>query len=89
MPDVASVLREEIRRLARKEVKSATSAQSKQIKDLKSSIKVLRNQVASLQKALTASRKAGAAGKSDALKIGPFDVPPRISTHGIFVCIVP
>ena len=82
MPDVASVLREEIRRLARKEVKSATSAQSKQIRDLKSGIKVLRGQVASLQKALTASRRAGAAAngkspeeeKTKAVRVSPTSI---------------
>ena len=57
MPDVATVLREEIRRLARKEVKTATSLQTKQIRDLKNGIQVLRSQVASLDKALTASRR--------------------------------
>ena len=82
MPDVASVLREEIRRLSRKEVKSAASAQSKQIRDLKSGIRVLRGQVASLQKALAASRKAGATAnstspeqdKSRAVRISPASI---------------
>ena len=82
MPDVASVLREEIRRLARKEVKSATSTHSKQIRDLKSGMKVLRGQVASLQKMLAASRKAAAAANgtspeqetSRAVRISPASI---------------
>ena len=61
MPDVASVLRDEIRRLARKEVKSATSAQSSQIRDLKNVIRALRGEVASLQKALSTSRQSAKA----------------------------
>lgn len=61
MPDVASVLRDEIRRLARKEVKSATSAQSAQISDLKNVIRALRGEVASLQKELSTSRRSAAA----------------------------
>ena len=61
MPDVASVLREEIRRLARKEARAATSVHSKQIKDLRSAVKCLRGQVSGLQKRL-AEAKAQAAG---------------------------
>ena len=61
MPDVASVLRDEIRRLARKEVKSATSSQSSQIRDLKNVIRALRGEVASLQKALSTSRRSAKA----------------------------
>ena len=61
MPDVASVLRDEIRRLARKEVKSATSTQSSQIRDLKNVIRALRGEVASLQKALSTSRRSAKA----------------------------
>tara|TARA_Y100001960_G_C14357698_1_gene672744 strand:- start:46 stop:480 length:435 start_codon:yes stop_codon:yes gene_type:complete len=61
MPDVASVLRDEIRRLARKEIKSATSTQSKQVRDLKNVVRALRREVASLQKELSASRRSAAA----------------------------
>ena len=63
MPDIAAVLRDEIRRLARKEMKTATSLQTKQIKDLKNGIKALRTQLVSLQKALTALRRAGTTTK--------------------------
>jgi len=61
MPDVASVLRDEIRRLARKEIKSATSTQSKQVRDLKNVVRALRREVASLQKELSASRRSAEA----------------------------
>jgi hypothetical protein len=37
----------------------------------------------------TRSRSARSAGKSEARKNGPFDVPPRISVHGIAVCNMP
>ena len=53
MPDVASVLKQEITRLARKEVAAITSQQGKQIQILKSNVRDLKQQVASLNKAVT------------------------------------
>ena len=53
MPDIASVLKQEITRLARKEVAVTVQQQSKQIQSLKASIRNLRDQVATLEKTLS------------------------------------
>ena len=83
MPDVASVLKEEIRRLARKEVKTATSAQAKQIRDLKSVVKELRGQVSGLQKRLTAVRTQAASVKTSVDDSGEEKKAIRISPASI------
>ena len=59
MPDVATVLKQEITRLARKEVRAVAQHQSKQIQSLKATIRNLRDQVASLEKSLSAALKNG------------------------------
>ena len=53
MPDVASVLKQEITRLARKEVAARTARQSKQIKGLKDTVRDLKQQVAALTQAVS------------------------------------
>lgn len=52
MPNVASVLKQEIARLARKQVMAATRRQSKQMRSLKATLRDLRAQVASLNHAV-------------------------------------
>ena len=53
MPDIASVLKQEIMRLARKEVAVIVQPQSKQIQSLEASIRNLPAQVATLEKTLS------------------------------------
>ena len=65
MPDIASVLKEEITRLARKEVKSATGTQSKQIQSLKTNLRDLKSQIAALQKSLSRSNSTPAAAPDE------------------------
>ncbi len=50
MPDVATVLKQEIRRLAKKEIMIVAADQSKQIRGLKGTVRDLRKQVAALEK---------------------------------------
>lgn len=52
MPNVAAVLREEISRLARKEVAAVTGRQAEQIKQLKTAVRGLKAEVATLQREL-------------------------------------
>lgn len=52
MPDVASVLKQEISRIARKEIAATTRIQSKQIQSLKSTVRDLKAQVASLNQSV-------------------------------------
>lgn len=53
MPDVASVLKQEIARIARKEVTAATKQHAKQIRALRSTVRDLREQVASQNKTIS------------------------------------
>ena len=53
MPDIASVLKQEITRLARKEVAATARQQSKQIQSLKAATRNLRDQVATLEKTVS------------------------------------
>ena len=50
MPDIASILKAEITRLARKELKPIASNQSKQIQSLKAAVRTLRGQIVALDK---------------------------------------
>ena len=50
MPDVATVLKQEIRKLAKKEITIVAADQSKQIRGLKGTVRDLRKQVAALEK---------------------------------------
>jgi hypothetical protein len=52
MPDIAAVLKQEISRLARIEIKAVADGHSKQIQALKATVRDLRDQVAILEKAL-------------------------------------
>ena len=53
MPDIASVLKQEITRLARKEVAATARQQSKQMQSLKATTRNLRDQVATLEKTVS------------------------------------
>lgn len=53
MPDIASILKAEITRLARKELKPIASNQSKQIQSLKAAVRTLRGQIVALDKSLS------------------------------------
>lgn len=50
MPDVASVLREEISRLARKEIRLQTGPLKKTTSDLRRTVSALKNEVSALQR---------------------------------------
>ena len=80
MPDIASVLKQEIKRLARKEVAVIVQPQSKQIQSLKASMRNLRDQVAALEKAIsrrsrethsTSSQSQTEAASDRAIRINP------------------
>ena len=53
MPDIARVLKQEITRLARKEVAATARQQSKQIQNLKATDRNLRDKVATLEKTVS------------------------------------
>ena len=83
MPDVASVLKQEIARLARKEIAATTRPQSKQIQSLKASIRNLRDQVATLEKAISKwSRETSRASSPSPVEAAP-DRAIRISPKSI------
>ena len=79
MPDIASVLKQEITRLARKEVAATARQQSKQIQSLKAATRNLRDQVATLEKTVLrlsreisrASQPQAEAAPDRALRISP------------------
>ena len=60
MPDVISVLKQEVKRLARKEVAATVRQQSKQIQSLKASTRNLRDQVTTLEKTVSRLSRARA-----------------------------
>ena len=62
MPNVASVLKEEITRLARKEVKRQVGPLKKAIAEQRRSIAALKRQVAALERGQTSLAKKGARG---------------------------
>ena len=67
MPDIASVLKQEITRLARKEVAATARQQSKQIQSLKATTRNLRDQVVTLEKTVSRlSREISRASQSQA-----------------------
>ena len=53
MPDIASVLKQEITRLARKEVAATARQQTKQMQSVKATVRHLRDQVATLAKTVS------------------------------------
>ena len=53
MPDISTVLKQEITRLAKKELKPIAGSQSKQIQALKATVRDLKGQIAAIQKSLT------------------------------------
>ncbi len=78
MPDIARVLKQEITRLARKEVAATTRQQSKQIQSLKATVRNLRDQVATLEKTvsrlsreISSSQPQAEAAPDRALRISP------------------
>lgn len=61
MPDIKAVLSEEIRRLAKKEVKAAVLPLSKIISEQRHAISELKKRIAELEKSCAASKKVAAA----------------------------
>ena len=66
MPDIASVLKQEITRLARKEVAATARQQSKQMQGLRATTRSLRDQVATLEK--TVSRLSREMSRANSLR---------------------
>jgi DNA-binding transcriptional regulator YiaG len=60
MPDIKQVLSEEIRRLARKELKNALQPMAKQIADERKRVSELKKQIADLNKEIACLRKKSA-----------------------------
>ncbi len=80
MPDIARVLKQEITRLARKEVAATARQQSKQIQSLKATTRKLRGQVTALEKTVSRlsretsganSRPQAEAAPERAIRISP------------------
>jgi DNA-binding transcriptional regulator YiaG len=63
MPNIASALKEEIVRLARKEIRAETEGLKKASAQFRSEISVLKKRVASLEKSISRLSKSAAAGK--------------------------
>ena len=81
MPDIGSVLKLEIRRLAKKEITAVARDQWRQIRGLKSTVRDLRKQVAALEKTtrtLAASRQQSTSTQSETE-----EKPVRISARSI------
>ena len=83
MPDVASVLKQEIARLARKEIAATTRPQSKQIQSLKASIRNLRDQVTDLDKTLLRLSRETASASSPSQAEAASDRAVRISPKSL------
>ena len=83
MPDIASVLKQEIKRLARKELAATVQPQSKQIQSLKASIRNLRDQVATLEKTLSRRSRETASTSSPSPAEAASDGAIRISPKSI------
>ena len=82
MPDVASVLKQEISRIARKEISASARQQSKQIQGLKTAVRALKAEVASLNKTVSRLSKVTSVQLSQPKQQeDPADV--RISPKGI------
>jgi len=75
MPNIASVLKDEILRLARKEVRTATEGLKKASAAYRSDIASLKRQVATLEKQLARGEKKRAAGSE---QVGPAEDASRI-----------
>lgn len=83
MPDIASVLKQEITRLTRKEVAATARQQSKQIQSLKATTRNLRDQVATLEKTVSRlSREISRANSQPQIEAAP-EKTVRISPKSI------
>jgi DNA-binding transcriptional regulator YiaG len=82
VPDVASVLKQEISRIARKEITAAVRQQAKQIQNLKSTVRGLREQVASLNQSVAKLSKAASRQVAEPQQLEEAS-PVRISPKGI------
>ncbi len=86
MPDIARVLKQEITRLARKEVAATARLQSTQIQSLKATTRKLRDQVAALEKTVSRlSRETSGANSRPQAEAAPeraFRISPKsIKSH--------
>ena len=81
MPDVASVLKQEISRIARKEITAVTRVQAKQIQSLRSTVRELKAQVASLNKSVARLSTVTSRQLSEPKRPDPSQV--RISASGV------
>src|SRR4051794_33118188 len=77
MPNIASLLKTEIARVARKEVRAQTEPLSTSSRQYRSSISALRKKVDALEKQLTRLQKSGASGKA-AVTVGSEDGDVRL-----------
>lgn len=73
MPNIATVLKAEVARLARKELKASTEGFKKAIASQRSEIAGLKRQLADLQKQLKAVAKASGSSKAKAVESSPED----------------
>lgn len=82
MPNIASILKDEIARLARKEVKAEISALKKASSQHRSSIAALKRQVQALEGQLRRARKAAGSAKSE-MEEGEASVRRRFRAGGL------
>jgi DNA-binding transcriptional regulator YiaG len=82
MPDVASVLKEEMRRISRKEIAATTRKQSEQIKILKANVRNLKQQISDLESRLAkltaenkrAEKASPAKAEVATIRVGPASI---------------
>ena len=86
MPDIKQVLNEEIRRLARKELKNALLPMAKQVADEKKQISELKKQISELKKEISIIRKKSGCDSEkcpDAPAVAEESKPLRLNAAGI------
>ncbi len=81
MPDVAQVLKAEIRRVARSEVKGQIAAVKGQIRVLKKTVRMQRDTIAQLQRALSERCRREAADATPAESTSARITPASIKRH--------
>lgn len=82
MPDIASVLKAEIARLARKEIRAELSSLQKASSEHRQTVAALRRKVEALERELKRVRK-GARTAAAATEVGQEGSPPRFRAAGL------
>lgn len=86
MPNIATVLKSEISRLARKEARAETDALKKTVSQQRAQIAALRRRLDELERQHKRSRKRPAAAAPEASEDGGADAKHRFSAKGLATC---